>query len=68
MIAPTLLQASETAARLIESVHRERPARVPHHPGLTRPHVCGTIAAVSVGGAERGCSAALGNRLAATLG
>jgi hypothetical protein len=40
-----------------------RSARVAHHPGLTRPRVCGTIAAVSVGGAEQGCSAALGTRL-----
>ena len=66
MIAPALLQASEPAGRLIESVHREPPARVPHHPGLTRPRVCGTIGAVSVGGAERCGSAALGG-LAATL-
>jgi hypothetical protein len=69
MIAPPLLQASEMAARraVIQSMHRKRLARAPHHAGLTRSRVCGTIAAVSAGGAERGCSAALGG-LAATLG
>jgi adenosylmethionine-8-amino-7-oxononanoate aminotransferase len=62
-----LLQAPETTARLgaIESVHRERLARLAHHPGLTRPRVCGTIAAVAVGGSEQGYSAAQGPRLRA---
>jgi adenosylmethionine-8-amino-7-oxononanoate aminotransferase len=49
-----LLQAPETTARLaaIESVHRERLARFAHHPRLTRPRVCGTIAAVPSGDQE----------------
>jgi adenosylmethionine---8-amino-7-oxononanoate aminotransferase len=62
-----LLQAPETTSRLaaIESVHRERLARFADHPGLTRRRVCGTIAAVTVGGSEQGYDAALGNRLRA---
>jgi adenosylmethionine---8-amino-7-oxononanoate aminotransferase len=56
-----------TTARfaVIESVHRERLARTANHPGLTRGRVCGTIAAVTVGGAEQAYSAALGSRLRA---
>jgi adenosylmethionine-8-amino-7-oxononanoate aminotransferase len=62
-----LLQAPETAQRLvaIETVHRRRLDRLAHHPGLTRPHSCGTIAAVTFGGSEQGYTAALGNRLKA---
>jgi adenosylmethionine-8-amino-7-oxononanoate aminotransferase len=62
-----LLQAPETAARLaaIESVHRERLARLTHHPRLTRQRVCGTIAAVAFGGSEQGYSAEQGPRLRA---
>jgi len=62
-----LLLAPETAARIanIESVHRERLARVVGHPGLTRPRLCGTIAAVNVGGPEQGYATSLGPRLRA---
>jgi len=62
-----LLLAPEAAARIasIESVHRERLARFAHHPRLTRPRVCGTIAAVTFGGSEQGYSASHGPRLRA---
>ena len=62
-----LLLAPEAATRIatIESVHRERLGRFAHHPGLTRPRVCGTIGAVTFGGSEQGYSASQGPRLRA---
>jgi len=42
-----------------------RLARLAAHPGLTRPRVCGTIAAVAGGGSKRGYNATLANRLRA---
>jgi adenosylmethionine-8-amino-7-oxononanoate aminotransferase len=62
-----LLEAPATVARLaaIESVHRIRLARLAAHPGLTRPRLCGTIAAVTFGGPEQGYTAELGHRLRA---
>jgi adenosylmethionine-8-amino-7-oxononanoate aminotransferase len=60
-----LLQAPGTTGRLaaIEALHRARTARLGAVPGLTRPRVCGTIAAVDFAGAG-GYTAALGPRLA----
>ena len=62
-----LLQAPETATRLaaIESIHRERLARLDQHRRLTRPRICGTIAAVTFGGSEQGYTAELGHHLRA---
>jgi adenosylmethionine---8-amino-7-oxononanoate aminotransferase len=56
-----LLQSDETTARLaaIESVHGERLPRLARNAKLTRPRRCGTIAAVTFGGADQGYSAAM---------
>ncbi|MFO1057838.1 MAG: adenosylmethionine--8-amino-7-oxononanoate transaminase [Dongiaceae bacterium] len=60
-----LLQAPAMAGRLaaIEAQHVSRMAGLAAVPGLTRPRVCGTIAAIDFAGAE-GYTAALGPRLA----
>jgi adenosylmethionine-8-amino-7-oxononanoate aminotransferase len=60
-----LLEAPSMAGRLaaIEAQHVSRMARLAALPGLTRPRVCGTIAAIDFAGAE-GYTAALGPRLA----
>jgi len=62
-----LLQAPETTARIaaIESAHRERLARLADRPGLTRGRLCGTIAAITLGGSEQGYDASRGPRLRA---
>ena len=61
-----LLQAPETVRRLalIESVHRARQPGLARA-GLTGARICGTIAAVEFGGAERDYDAALGQKLKA---
>jgi len=71
-----LLQAPATAARLaaIEAVHRARLAGLVQdglagaglaQAGLTRPRICGTIAAVDFAGAGGGYHAEVGQRLKA---
>ncbi len=63
-----LLEAPDCQARIkaIEAIHRQRlPAIVARHP-VTRPRVCGTIAAFDVG-ADQGYAAAVGRTLKAAF-
>lgn len=62
-----LLQAPSipTSLAMIEAVHRDRVTRLAHHLRLTRPRLCGTIAAIDFGGPEQGYTAELGQRLKA---
>jgi adenosylmethionine-8-amino-7-oxononanoate aminotransferase len=59
-----LLQAPDCQARIraIEDIHRHRlPGLVARHPALTRPRICGTVAAVTLPG--EGYGSALSARL-----
>jgi len=64
-----LLLAPECQDRLaaIEHLHRQRLADLAKQPGLARPRVCGTIAAIDLAAADAGYSAAVGPRLKQAL-
>jgi adenosylmethionine-8-amino-7-oxononanoate aminotransferase len=62
-----LLETPETTARIaaIERAHREGLAALANHPGLIRPRVTGTIAAIDLLGADETYDSAFGQRLKA---